>query len=147
MKQTFTKSTVFFALGLVLLGGLVGACSGGGTSSDGSAKTTQTQTQTQTQTSNVSTVATTVNVTTMEMSFSFDPMPTKAGRITFVVTNHGKIKHDFVLEANGREYATSKLSPGASETLTVDLGPGTYNFVCNVFGHNFAGMQGSFTLS
>lgn len=141
MKQTFTKSTVFFALGLVLLGGLVGACSGGGTSSDGSVKTTQTQT------SNASTVAATVNVTTTEMSFSFDPMPTKAGRITFVVTNHGKIKHDFVLEANGREYATSKLSPGASETLTVDLGPGTYNFVCNVFGHNFAGMQGSFTLS
>lgn len=141
MKQTFTKSTVFFALGLVLLGGLVGACSGGGTSSDGSVKTTQTQT------SNASTVAATVNVTTTEMSFSFDPMPTKAGRITFVVTNHGKIKHNFVLEANGREYATQKIPPGGSETFTVDLGPGTYNFVCTVFGHNLAGMQGSFTLA
>lgn len=139
MKRTLRKSTIFFVLGLVLVGGLVGACSGGSPNTRGSANTTQSD--------NVSLIASTVNVSMAEMSFSFDPMPTRAGRITFVVTNHGKIKHNFALQANGREYATAKLAPGASETLTVDLGPGTYNFVCSVFGHNLAGMQGSFTLA
>ncbi|MCC7164825.1 MAG: cupredoxin domain-containing protein [Anaerolineae bacterium] len=149
MNRTIRKSTIFFVLGLVVVGGLVGACSGGGASSGVSAATTQTSNvrATTTQTGNVSAAATTVNVTMTEMSFSLDPMPTKAGQITFVVTNHGKIKHNFVLEANGREYATQKIPPGGSETFTVDLGPGTYNFVCTVFGHNLAGMQGSFTLA
>lgn len=139
MKQSIYRSTLYFALGLVLVGGLLGACSGGSRISSSSSPTTPT--------GGADTAANTVNVTTTEMEFRFDPMPTQAGRITFVVTNHGKIEHNFVVQGQGRDYATKMIPPGSSETLTVDLAPGTYNFVCAVLGHNFAGMQGSFTLS
>lgn len=136
MKQMIRKSTVLLALGLVLVGGLVGACSGGRANKSNNLP----------QTGSADLVASTVNVTTTEMAFHFDPMPTRAGRITFVVANNGKIEHNFVIQANGRDYATKMIPPGSSETLIVELGPGTYNFVCSVFGHNFAGMQGAFTL-
>ena len=128
---------LLFGVSLLLLGGLLGACSGG--PGEGGAHTSQI--------GSVSSAPTTVNVAADEMSFSFETMPTKAGTYTFVIKNQGKIEHTFVIEGNGRDYHTKGIAPGTSESLTVDLAPGQYNFVCSVFGHAIAGMRGSFTLS
>jgi uncharacterized cupredoxin-like copper-binding protein len=139
VKSLLTNKTTIFAVTLVLLAGLIGACSGGSPGRSNSSNNT-------TNTAN-SAVATTVNVTTTEMSFAFDPMPTRAGKITFVVTNNGKIEHNFVVQGNGIESGTKMIPPGGSQSITLDLAPGTYDFVCGVFGHAIAGMRGSFTLS
>jgi uncharacterized cupredoxin-like copper-binding protein len=135
MKNLFTNKTILFAIGLVLAAGLVGACSGGGAN-----RTNKTNSAAN------SGVATTVNVNITEMSFAFDPMPTQAGEITFVVYNNGVIEHNFVVQGNGIESGTKMIPPGSSQSITLDLAPGTYSFVCGVFGHAIAGMKGTFTL-
>ncbi len=136
MQELIHKKSIIFGITLVLLAGLVGACSGRASGSS----------------SNMAPgadngVATTVNVVTSEMSFALDPLPTQAGKITFIVTNNGKIEHDFVVKGNGVQAGTKMIPPGGSETITLTLAPGTYEFVCAVFGHSFAGMQGNFTLN
>jgi uncharacterized cupredoxin-like copper-binding protein len=81
------------------------------------------------------------------MSITFETMPTRAGKYTFVVTNRGSLEHNFVLEGNGVNYQTKIIPPQSSESLTADLAPGTWHFVCSVPGHALVGMRGSFTVS
>jgi uncharacterized cupredoxin-like copper-binding protein len=90
---------------------------------------------------------TTVNVTTRELAFTLDTTQANAGTITFVVTNNGHAPHDFALKGNGVNEKTPLIQPGGSESLTVELKPGTYEFECTVPGHAGAGMRGTFTVT
>lgn len=129
----------FAVLVMVLAAGMLGACSSG---------IPQTSKVTASTASSGGTPknAALVHVTLNEMSFQLDAVPTNAGTITFVVTNEGSIKHDFVLTGNGVNVQTVKLGPGETERLTVELAPGTYNLVCSLPGHSLLGMKGQFTL-
>src|SRR5213083_2506510 len=49
-----------------------------------------------------------------------------AGTVTFTVANVGSIPHAFEVEGQGIEQETGVIQPGASATLTLTLGPGTY---------------------
>ena len=92
----------------------------------------------------------------------------KAGVVVFVVTNSGKIHHEFVIvtgdptgtkgdepgrvsEANhiggdsGPEIGD--IAPGQTKVLTVRLAPGTYTAMCNLPGHYAAGMHFQFTVA
>jgi uncharacterized cupredoxin-like copper-binding protein len=89
---------------------------------------------------------TTVNVTARNFAFSFDVTEAKAGTITFVVKNEGTMPHDFEIRGSGVRQKTNLLEPGETESLTVDLQPGTYTYVCTVPGHDSLGMKGSFTV-
>jgi mono/diheme cytochrome c family protein/uncharacterized cupredoxin-like copper-binding protein len=75
----------------------------------------------------------------------------KPGVVVFKVTNKGAIPHSFKICA--RKAATDKankcvgkvtkvLKKGASATVTIKLGKGTYEFLCTVPGHAAAGMKG-----
>jgi uncharacterized cupredoxin-like copper-binding protein len=88
-----------------------------------------------------------VNVTTQEMSISLDQSQLKAGTITFVVQNNGFMAHDFAIRGNGVDRKTPVLNSGESATLTVDLKPGTYTYICTMPGHEQGGMTGTFTVS
>lgn len=89
-----------------------------------------------------------------------------AGRVTFVVTNTGKIKHQFTIIRTDKPAASvlskhnpdddipgargeiSSLAPGATKQLVVkDLKPGHYALVCALPGHYQAGMYADFTVS
>ena len=89
---------------------------------------------------------TTVNVVAKNMKFALDPSQASAGTITFVVTNDDPMPHDFAIEVNGVEHKTAIIDAGKTETLTVDLEPGTYKHRCTVTGHSLAGMRGTFTV-
>ena len=88
-----------------------------------------------------------VNVAARDFAFSLDTAEIKAGTVTFVVKNNGSMPHDFEIRGDGVTQKTEMLDPGETASLTVDLQPGTYTYVCTVGGHNFLGMKGTFTVS
>ena len=91
--------------------------------------------------------ATKVDVSETEFKITLAKTPTAAGSYEFVVKNDGKIPHDLVVSGNGVNAKTSLLNPGQSETLKVDLKPGTYDLYCSVPGHKQAGMDVKVTVS
>jgi plastocyanin len=91
--------------------------------------------------------STTINVAVEDFSFSLDASQAEAGTITFAVQNNGSMHHDFAIRGNGVEEKTPMINSGGSATLTVDLEPGTYTYVCTVPGHEQLGMSGTFTVT
>jgi uncharacterized cupredoxin-like copper-binding protein len=85
-----------------------------------------------------------VKVTASEFKFVLTQKSARRGLVTFVVTNVGKLQHDF--QINGRK--TRLLSAGQSATLRVTyLRKGAYPYICTVPGHAAAGMKGVFTIN
>jgi plastocyanin len=67
----------------------------------------------------------------------------QAGRLTFAVTNLGRLGHNFRLRDSGREVVeVTTLLPGESATASATLRPGTYKMVCTVANHEQLGMTG-----
>src|SRR5215212_2904905 len=66
-----------------------------------------------------------------------------AGPVAFTVTNSGSIPHALEVEGQGLEQQTVLLQPGSSTTLTLTLGPGTYEVYCPVGedSHKKLGME------
>ena len=65
----------------------------------------------------------------------------KAGKVTFVVTNKGSLKHDFWIAGK----KTKLLGKNKSQSLTVTIKKGKNPYKCTVPGHAAAGMKGTFT--
>ena len=86
---------------------------------------------------------TTVKVTASEFKFVLAPSSVKAGPVTFVVTNKGKLQHDFKIAGK----KTALINPGKSATLTVTLKKGANAYMCTVAGHASAGMKGTLKAS
>lgn len=81
-----------------------------------------------------------------ETDFALDPsdVSTKAGTVTFNVTNDGDTTHNLEVEGDGvEEELPADLAPGDSGKLSVDLEPGTYTMYCPVDGHRDQGMEGT----
>jgi uncharacterized cupredoxin-like copper-binding protein len=89
-----------------------------------------------------------------------------AGRVEFVVSNDGKIKHQFTIIRTDKSAATvlsrhnpdddipgargeiSSLAPGTTRKLVIkDLKPGHYALVCALPGHYQSGMYADFTVN
>jgi uncharacterized cupredoxin-like copper-binding protein len=86
--------------------------------------------------------ASTVTVTAgkpSEFRFTLSSSTVKAGKVTFKVTNKGKIPHDFSIGGK----TTALLKAGKSATLTVTLKKGSAAYKCSVPGHAAAGMKGT----
>jgi uncharacterized cupredoxin-like copper-binding protein len=90
------------------------------------------------------TQVTTVRVRAGEMFFRLSTKTlARPGRVTFVVTNTGRLKHDFRID--GKQ--TPLISPGKTARLTVTFRKkGRYPYRCTVPGHAAAGMRGVFTV-
>lgn len=74
--------------------------------------------------------------------FTIDmPSSVPAGHLVFNVANDGTVVHGFEIEGNGVEKKISQISPGQSDSLAVDLQPGTYDVYCPVDGHRDRGME------
>ena len=85
----------------------------------------------------------------------------KAGKVTFVVQNVGKLDHSFVViktsrapnalpvngataDESGKVGRIEPFKPGQTRTLTLNLKPGKYVLLCNVPGHYKAGQFAGF---
>jgi uncharacterized cupredoxin-like copper-binding protein len=103
-----------------------------------------------------------VNVTLSEFRVRASAHRAAAGKITFRVTNAGKIEHEMVVlrtskPAGALGHASrikevvhmgevSGLKPGATKTLVLSLKRGHYSLVCNLPGHYMAGMHTDFVV-
>jgi uncharacterized cupredoxin-like copper-binding protein len=88
-----------------------------------------------------SSTVTTVKVTAKD-TFRFTLSRTSAphGKVSFVVTNKGHLKHDFAIAGK----KTKMLGHNKTATLTVTLSKGKRQYKCTVPGHAAAGMKGTF---
>ena len=139
---------VFLVACLLLFVGMMAAVVTFGKESEAATAEGHTTTTTTTQgTTTRAAPATKVDVSETEFKITLAKTPTAAGSYEFVVKNDGKIPHDLVVSGNGVNAKTSLLNPGQSETLKVDLKPGTYDLYCSVPGHKQAGMDVKVTVS
>jgi len=83
----------------------------------------------------------TITVAASEFKFKLSASSAPHGSVTFVVTNKGKIPHDFKIDGK----KTPLLKPGKSARLVVTLKAGKNAYVCTVAGHASLGMKGSVT--
>lgn len=91
------------------------------------------------------------------------PAAATAGKITFVVKNSGKAKHEFVVirtnlapgklpvkkgraSEAGAKGEIGNLPAGATKRLTLTLPKGKYVLICNLTGHYQAGQRAAFTV-
>jgi plastocyanin len=92
--------------------------------------------------------AETVEAQLVDFAIELDEDSFSAGAYEFAVSNEGDASHNFVVERDGEDVAgTEVLQPGQSETLTVELEPGTYVFYCGVGNHRAMGMEVSVEVS
>jgi uncharacterized cupredoxin-like copper-binding protein len=89
----------------------------------------------------------TVQVSEAEWTIKLPETTLKAGKYTFEVKNNGKVPHNLAVQGAGVQESTSDLAPGKSESLTVELKPGTYDFFCSVPGHKQLGMDQKVTVT
>ena len=79
-----------------------------------------------------------------DLKFVLSRKTARRGVVTFVVTNVGRLQHNF--QISGRR--TPLLSRGQSATLRVTfLRRGHFAYICTVPGHAAAGMKGVFTIT
>jgi nitrite reductase (NO-forming) len=80
----------------------------------------------------------TVQVSEIEFKITLATTTLKAGPVTFVVKNDGKIPHDLAIVGGPK---TSLIAPGKSATLATTLKAGPIELYCTVPGHKAAGMD------
>lgn len=87
---------------------------------------------------------TTVQVTETEFKIALGTRSVKAGPVTFVVKNAGKIQHDLAIQGGAK---TPLIDPGSSATLTATLKKGATTVYCTVPGHRRLGMVAELTVT
>jgi plastocyanin len=95
-------------------------------------------------TSTATATARVVRVTEREYRITLTPTSLRAGRVTFVVHNAGRVAHALAVSGPGlRTTKTPLVKPGATRSLTVKLGGGTFRLWCPIPGHAADGMKAS----
>jgi plastocyanin len=81
-----------------------------------------------------------------QIAFDTTQLTSKPGKVTIDFENPAAIEHDVAIEQNGKEIAKSALITEGKTSVSADLGPGTYTYLCTVPGHAEAGMEGTLTV-
>jgi plastocyanin len=81
-----------------------------------------------------------------EIAFDKKSLQSKPGKVTIDFTNPSALEHDVGIEQNGKQIAVSPLISKSKTSVTADLAPGEYTFLCTVPGHAEAGMEGTLTV-
>jgi plastocyanin len=81
-----------------------------------------------------------------QLAFDTTTLTSKPGKVTIDFDNPSAIAHNVVIEQSGKEIAGTSLIAEAKDSVSTDLAPGTYTFLCTVPGHAEAGMEGTLTV-
>ncbi|HEU0165554.1 MAG TPA: cupredoxin domain-containing protein, partial [Thermomicrobiales bacterium] len=85
------------------------------------------------------------SVSTVDLAFAPKTLTIPANtNVTITITNKGVLQHDFTIDA--AKVQSKLLNGGDSDTVTVNLPAGTYEYYCSVPGHKEAGMVGTLTV-
>lgn len=76
------------------------------------------------------------------IAYDTTSLTSDAGEVTIDFTNPSPLEHDVAIEKGGEEIAASELIAEAETSVSAELEPGTYTFLCTVPGHAAAGMEG-----
>ena len=71
-----------------------------------------------------------------------EPRIGRTGRIGFVATNDGTVRHALAVDAPAGRVSTDALRPGERATFSLRLPPGTYKWYCPLADHEERGMVG-----
>jgi plastocyanin len=80
------------------------------------------------------------------LAFDKTTLTSKPGKVTIDFDNPSAIQHDVAIEQGGQEIAKSALIAQDKTSVSAELAPGTYTFLCTVPGHAEAGMEGTLTV-
>jgi hypothetical protein len=90
----------------------------------------------------------TVQVSLAENRLNPASIRTRAGVLTLIATNVGRLTHNLVVSRNGVTQAAMKpIGPGQSGQLTVRLAPGTYLVGSTLLSDEALGLYGHVTVS
>ncbi|MFN8163942.1 MAG: plastocyanin/azurin family copper-binding protein [Solirubrobacterales bacterium] len=78
-----------------------------------------------------------------QIAFDTTKLSTKPGKVTVDFDNPAPIEHDVAIEKDGEQIAVSTRIANGKASVSADLAPGTYTFLCTVPGHAEAGMEGT----
>jgi plastocyanin len=84
-----------------------------------------------------------VKLTASDFFFDLDDVKTASGRITFTVANTGEYPHAFAIEGMEAKSTISRIDPGRTAKIAVDLSKSAYVFYCPLEGHREQGMVGN----
>jgi plastocyanin len=70
----------------------------------------------------------------------------KAGKVTIDFSNPSALEHDVAIEQNGKQIAISETIAEGDTSVSANLKPGTYTYLCTIPGHAEAGMEGVLTV-
>ncbi|HXS45931.1 MAG TPA: plastocyanin/azurin family copper-binding protein, partial [Solirubrobacterales bacterium] len=81
-----------------------------------------------------------------QIAFDTTTLNSKPGKVTIEFENPATLEHDVAIEQDGKQIAVSETIGKGKTSVSADLAPGTYTFLCTVPGHAEAGMEGTLTV-
>ena len=81
-----------------------------------------------------------------QIAFDKTTLTSRSGEVTINFTNPATVEHDVAIEKAGKEIAVSETITAGETSVSADLAPGSYTFLCTVPGHAEAGMEGTLTI-
>lgn len=81
-----------------------------------------------------------------QIAFDTTSLSSKPGKVTIEFDNPSAIEHDVAIEKGDQELAKSAIVTEGKTSVTAELEPGDYTFLCTVPGHAEAGMEGTLTV-
>lgn len=81
-----------------------------------------------------------------QIAFDTKKLSSKPGKVTIDFTNPAPIEHDVAIEQNDKVIAVSEKVTEGKTSVSANLAPGSYTFLCTVPGHAEAGMEGTLTV-
>jgi plastocyanin len=81
-----------------------------------------------------------------QIAFDTTQLTSKPGKVTIDFTNPATLEHDVAIEQDGKQIAVSETIGKGKTSVTANLAPGSYTFLCTVPGHAEAGMTGTLTV-
>lgn len=91
--------------------------------------------------------STTIALAASPTALAYDKksLTAKAGAVTIAFTNPSPLEHDVAIAQDGEVLAKTALIAEGNDSVSAELEPGEYTFLCTVPGHAEAGMEGTLT--
>jgi plastocyanin len=81
-----------------------------------------------------------------DLAFDKTSLTSKPGKVTIDFDNPAALEHNVAIEQNGKQIAISETLAKGETSVSANLAPGTYTYLCTIPGHAEAGMEGTLTV-